>query len=86
VDTPDDHPFVQICLDACRKEYGTTPPPGGVAYYSDAAVIAPALNLPMTIIGPGEIGMSGAVDEYVEVDKLIASTRIFENVARLYLA
>lgn len=85
VDTPDDHPFVQLCLEACCVETGRETAPGGVGYYSDGAVIVPALGLPMVIVGPGEIGQSGAVDEYVDIDKLETSTRIFERIARAYL-
>ncbi|TLV11661.1 M20 family metallopeptidase [Klebsiella indica] len=85
VDTPDDHPFVTHCLNACQAEGVDDPGPAGVAYYSDAAIIAPPLNLPMVIIGPGEVGMSGAIDEYVQVAKLECATRIFERVARSYL-
>ncbi|ALK31251.1 M20 family metallopeptidase [Burkholderia plantarii] len=85
VDTPDDHPFVAQCVAACRAQGVAEPGPAGVAYYSDGAVIAPALGLPMVIIGPGEVGMSGAIDEYVELDKLEASVRIFERVARAHL-
>lgn len=85
VDTPDDHPFVRLCLQACRDETGYTGGPEGVAYYSDGAVIAPQLNLPMVIIGPGEVGMSGAVDEYVEIANLEASMKIFQLIAERYL-
>lgn len=85
VDTPDDHPFVGHCLNACRAEGVEDPGPAGVAYYSDAAIIAPPLELPMVIIGPGEVGMSGAIDEYVQVEKLETATRIFERVALSYL-
>jgi succinyl-diaminopimelate desuccinylase len=86
VDTADDHPFVQLCLDACRRETGFDGGPGGVAYYSDGAIIAPALGIPMVIIGPGEVGLSGAVDEYVEITKLEASTKVFRQVAEEYLS
>ena len=85
VDTPDDHPFAELCVQACRAEGVVDAGPDGVSYYSDGAVIAPALNLPMVIIGPGEVGMSGAVDEYVELEKLDASARIFERIARTFL-
>ncbi|WP_246777036.1 M20 family metallopeptidase [Microvirga sp. VF16] len=85
VDTPDDHPFVKLCVEACRSQGVTNPGPGGVGYYSDGAVIAPQLGLPMVIVGPGEVGMSGAVDEYVVLEKLEASTRIFERIACSYL-
>lgn len=85
VDTPDDHPFVELCVAACRAETGRDVGPGGVGYYTDGAIICPALGLPMVIVGPGEIGMSGAIDEYVDVEKLETSALIFERIARDYL-
>ena len=85
VDTPDDHPFVRNCLDACRQELGRVEGPSGVPYYSDAAVIAPELGLPMVIIGPGEVGMSGAVDEHVDLIKFGQAIRIFRRIAESYL-
>lgn len=85
VDTNDDHPFVRLCVAACREETGLDLQPGGVAYYSDGAVIAPHLGLPMVIIGPGEVGMSGAIDEYVDLKKLEDATRIFERIAKNFL-
>jgi succinyl-diaminopimelate desuccinylase len=39
----------------------------------------------MVIVGPGEIGMSGAIDEYVDIEKLDTATVIFERIARDYL-
>jgi len=86
VDTPDEHPFVQLCLSALRHETGYAGTPEGVPYYSDCAVIAPVLNLPMVIIGPGEVGHSGRPDEYCEIEKLEASVRVYRTIAERYLA
>ena len=85
VDTPDDHPFVKESLAACADVLGRADGPAGVAYYSDAAVICPALDLPMVIIGPGEIGMSGRIDEHVALDKLVTSRAIYRRVAERVL-
>jgi succinyl-diaminopimelate desuccinylase len=85
VDTPDDDPFVQLCLKALRDETSYAGGPEGVPYYSDCAVIAPVLNLPMVIIGPGEVGHSGRPDEYCEIDKLEASVRVYRKIAERYL-
>ncbi len=85
VDTPDDDPFVQLCLRALKEETGYAGGPEGVPYYSDCAVIAPVLNLPMVIIGPGEVGHSGRPDEYCEIDRLEASVRVYRRVAESYL-
>lgn len=86
VETEIDHPFVTACIDACEQVSGQTPVPGGVSYYSDATVVCPALDLPMVILGPGELGMSGQTDEFVEIDKLERAVPIFERVARTMLA
>jgi succinyl-diaminopimelate desuccinylase len=85
VDTPDDDPFVQLCLKALKEETGYAGGPEGVPYYSDCAVIAPVLDLPMVIIGPGEVGHSGRPDEYCEIDKLEASVRVYRKIAERYL-
>lgn len=86
VDTPDDDPFVQLCLAALKDETGHAGGPEGVPYYSDCAVIAPVLDLPMVIIGPGEVGHSGRPDEYCEIEKLEASVRVYQTIAERYLA
>ncbi len=86
VDTPDDHPFVELCLETLKAETNFSGGPEGVPYYSDCAVIAPVLNLPMVIIGPGEVGHSGRPDEYCEIDKLEASVRVYRAIAERYLA
>lgn len=86
VDTPDDDPFVKLCLQVTGEARGTRVRPTGVGYYSDGTVLAPALDIPLVIIGPGETGMSGAVDEHCDLEKLRLSMRIYMDVARRYLA
>lgn len=86
VTTPADHPFVKLCARACEDVLGAAPKLTGVPYYTDGAVIAPRMNLPMVIIGPGEVGKSGSIDEYVEIDKLNRSLDIFTRVAERYLS
>jgi len=80
-----DHPLVHVTADALQARMGQVEPPGGVAYYSDAVIFSPALNIPRVIIGPGELGFSGIVDEYVEIEKLVAATEIYQQIACNYL-
>lgn len=86
VDTPDDDPFVKLCLGELQAATGYNGGPEGVPYYSDCAVIAPVLDLPMVIIGPGEVGHSGRPDEYCEIEKLNASVGVYRRIAERYLA
>jgi succinyl-diaminopimelate desuccinylase len=85
VATPEDHPFVTLCVDSVRQQRAEEPAVTGVSYISDAAFISPGLDVPMVIIGPGELGKSGSIDEYCEIDKLEASARIFADIALKYL-
>ena len=86
VDTPDEDPFVQLCLSSLRSETGYAGGPEGVPYYSDCAVIAPVLNLPMVIIGPGEVGHSGRPDEYCHIPNLDSAAQVYRTIAERYLA
>jgi succinyl-diaminopimelate desuccinylase len=85
VDTADDHPFVDLCRAALRDRTGYNGPPEGIAYYSDCAAIAPVLNLPMVIIGPGEAGHSGRPDEYCKVKNIVDAVGVYRRVAERYL-
>ena len=76
-----EHPLVQRTMDACRWRLGNIDAPTGVAYYSDAVIFTPALGIPRVILGPGELGMSGQRNEYVELNKLIAATEIYQHIA-----
>lgn len=80
-----EHPLVKLCQEVCAEQLGKTAVPGGVFYYSDAVILCPALNIPRVILGPGELGMSGSRDEYVEVEKLLKSADIFAAIASKYL-
>jgi succinyl-diaminopimelate desuccinylase len=85
VDTPDDHPFVDLCRTALCDETGYDGAPEGIAYYSDCAAIAPVLNLPMVIIGPGEAGHSGRPDEYCKVKNIVDAVGVYRRIAERYL-
>jgi succinyl-diaminopimelate desuccinylase len=85
VETDVEHLFTKVCLEACRRHRGINPKIAGVSYYSDATIYASAWRTPFAIIGPGELGMSGQPDEYVEIDKVTLAARIFERVARQWL-
>lgn len=85
IETPSDHPFVRLCRESCHSVLGEAPPLDGVSYFSDAAILSPALGLPWVIIGPGEIGMTGQRDEYVYVDRLVAAANIYVQIALDFL-
>jgi succinyl-diaminopimelate desuccinylase len=96
VETPPDHPFVRLCRRSVRSSLKRGPegpaetaggpaeagaPLDGASYFSDAAVLCPALDLPRVVIGPGEMGFSGQRDEYVSIEKLTAAAEIYVQIA-----
>lgn len=79
--TPDDDPFVKICIDARTMEVGKREKPVGLSYFSDGAIICDAMKIPMVILGPGGTEMTHQYNEYCEVDKLVKAARIFCRTA-----
>ncbi|MFQ5729471.1 MAG: M20 family metallopeptidase [Waddliaceae bacterium] len=86
VETPPEDSFVRLCQEALGSVLDTSPVPEGVSYFSDATVICPALKIPMAIIGPGEEGMSGQQDEWVNLHNVELAARVFYNIALKYLS
>jgi succinyl-diaminopimelate desuccinylase len=81
IETRPDHPFVRLCRDSYCSSLGVETPLRGASYFSDSAVLCPALGLPRVIVGPGEMGMSGQRDEYVSVERLVAAADIYGQIA-----
>jgi succinyl-diaminopimelate desuccinylase len=101
VETPSDDPFVRLCRGSYRSSLehrprsvartelspskGEAASLSGASYFSDAAVLCPALDVPRVIIGPGEMGMSGQRDEHVCIGRLIAAADIYVQIALDFL-
>ena len=81
VETPADHPFARICLEAVSAANRDVAVPGGASYYSDATVLSPAFGLPMVIIGPGTLGMSGQTDEHVMTRDVKKASALYRRIA-----
>lgn len=86
VETSAEHPFVQICIDATTQVRGESAAPQGVSYFSDACVLSPAFDLPMVIIGPGQLGGSGSLNESCSLADVDCAARIYYQIAHQHLA
>jgi succinyl-diaminopimelate desuccinylase len=86
VETEASHPFVATCIASCARLLGAAPAVRGVAYYSDATIYTAAHGTPFAIVGPGELGMSGRPDEYVDISKVRRAVSIFTDIARTWLS
>jgi succinyl-diaminopimelate desuccinylase len=86
VETPADDPFASLCLREAAAITGLPADPIGVTYFSDAAVLCPAFGLPMAIMGPGELGGSGGINESVAVVDVMTAAKIYARIAQAWLA
>ncbi|MCZ7551365.1 MAG: M20 family metallopeptidase [Anaerolineales bacterium] len=85
VTTPVDDPAVTKFNAALAEAVGKATEPKGVRYYTDAAALAPALNLPMIICGPGRAELCHVPNEYVDIDLLVQAVKIYTLATLKYL-
>jgi succinyl-diaminopimelate desuccinylase len=77
--------IVGISLEAVKQVTGVARQPKGVSYYSDGAVLANRLRIPMVIVGPADAGMTHQPDEHVEVAHLVQALQAYLLIATRYL-
>ena len=54
----------------------------GLNYYTDGAVLIPALNVPFIIFGPGDPGQAHCPNETIDVAKLVCSCEIYAEILK----
>lgn len=81
VQTPRDAPLVRRAIRATAGILGTESPVFSVPYMTDAATMQPLLNVPVVVLGPGEIELAHQTDEWIAVDRLVAAAQIYTVMA-----
>jgi len=83
VDTDPADPWVAEVFEVMRDVAGTDATPRGLAYFTDAAALAPAYGTPPTVIcGPGDADQAHRTDESCSVSALEAAADGFFEMAR----
>jgi succinyl-diaminopimelate desuccinylase len=85
VETPADNAFAALCLAQSLAVTGLPSDPVGVARVADAAVLGPALGVPVAMIGPGQPGRTGAADDSVLLADVMTAARIHARIAKGWL-
>ncbi len=80
VDTSQDDPFVKLFIESTRSVLQREPAIGGVAYYTDGAVLVPPLQVPMVICGPGEAACAHQANEWVKIENLRPAAMIYTDI------
>ncbi|MGL5012368.1 MAG: peptidase dimerization domain-containing protein, partial [Paracoccaceae bacterium] len=86
VETAATDAFAALCLAEAAMVTGLPVDPIGVTYFSDAAVLCPAHGFPMVIMGPGQLGGSGAIDESVVLADVVTASHAYARIAKAWLA
>jgi succinyl-diaminopimelate desuccinylase len=81
VASPAEEPVVQRFYDFVGQITGSRPVDKGVAYYTDAVALVPALNAPLIICGPGDAKLAHQPNEHVEVAKMVECAQIYALAA-----
>jgi succinyl-diaminopimelate desuccinylase len=85
LEMPAADPFVALCEAVCTRHRPAPAKRVGVSYFSDAAVLATDRPVRFAIVGPGEIGQSGQVDESVALADVEAAAAIYAEIAASWL-
>jgi succinyl-diaminopimelate desuccinylase len=86
VETSPEDRLVRVIVDAGAAARGASPTIGGVSYGTDGAVLAPALNCPLVIFGPGQPGQAHQPNEFIDVSELHQAVRAYSTLARTLLS
>jgi len=78
-------PLVQAMIRGVREGAGRAPNYGGVPGSTDGTILRMELGIPIVTCGPGNRLIPHQVDEYVEVDEIVESAKIYIASALNYL-
>lgn len=74
-------PIVKRIGDISAASAGTSVCPASVSYFTDAALLQPALeNAPTVILGPGDPALAHQTDEYCLVDNITQAVEIYSAI------
>jgi succinyl-diaminopimelate desuccinylase len=85
-ETPADHPLVRAVVEAHREHHGAEPPLGGVPGATDGTILWRDASIPIVTYGPGGKWIAHQVDEYLELDDLVACAEVYVDAARRFLS
>ena len=85
-ETPEDGPLVRAIVEAHRTVHGTTPAFGGVPGSTDGTILWRDARIPIVTYGPGGKWIAHQVDEYVEVEEVVAAAAVYREAARRFLS
>jgi succinyl-diaminopimelate desuccinylase len=84
-DTDPAEPLVSAVVAAHEAEYGVVPPFGGVPGSTDGTILWRERGIPIVVYGPGDVTIPHQVDEFVRIEEVLASARVYVRAILGYL-
>ncbi|MBX6394718.1 MAG: M20 family metallopeptidase [Alicyclobacillaceae bacterium] len=84
-ETDPEHPLVRSVAEAYRAVVGKEPVYNGVPGATDGTFLHAWAGIPIVTTGAGSRTLPHQVDEYVEVEELLVTARIYAEAARRFL-
>ena len=73
---PLDHPFVKIVTESYTKVFNQEPELAGTPWGADGGLLVHHGDTPVVIFGPGDMRVIHFPNEFIEIDKLVAATKV----------
>lgn len=84
-ETPSESPIVKRSLEAVSEVTGTTATAKGFVAVCDMRFLVNQGRIPTVILGPGSMDQAHVTDEYVEIQQLVNSAKIYYLTAKKLL-
>ncbi len=73
-------PFIQCVYDIAARHTGARPEPKTLPFFTDASILAEALDAPVVIMGPGETALAHQTDEFCFVEKIPEAVTLYSQI------
>jgi len=84
LETAESQRIVQLAQQALAENTGTKAPVIGVPYWTDGALLSTLGSIPTCLFGPGDIGVAHSADEYISLEDVLNSARVYGGVIQRY--
>ncbi len=85
-ETPADDPIVTAVEESCRAVFGREPAYGGVPGATDGTFLNALKGIPLVTIGAGDRELPHQANEFIRVDDLVESCRMYAGAIVRYLS
>jgi acetylornithine deacetylase len=84
LETAESERIVQTAQQVLAANMGTRAPVIGLPYWTDGALLSSMGSIPTCLLGPGDISVAHSADEYITIESVFTSTRVYREIIQRY--